>query len=52
MLVAAARYLAAHFPTRREREQTFSIAARLLRGEKLHGEESEADPDVEATADD
>ncbi|QLG61370.1 Rieske (2Fe-2S) protein [Halorarum salinum] len=52
MLVAAARYMAAHFPTRREREQTFSIAARLLRGEKLHGEESEADPDVEATADD
>ncbi|WP_313694493.1 Rieske (2Fe-2S) protein [Halorarum halobium] len=52
MLVAAARYMAAHFPTRREREQTFSIAARLLRGERLHGEESDADPDVEVTADD
>ncbi|MDT3434360.1 Rieske 2Fe-2S domain-containing protein [Haloarcula sp. 1CSR25-25] len=42
-LVAAARYLAAHFPTRREREQTFTIARRLFRGEKLHG--SEATPD-------
>lgn len=36
-LVAVARYAAAHFPTRREREQTFSIAARLLRGERVHG---------------
>ncbi|GCF13128.1 hypothetical protein Harman_10630 [Haloarcula mannanilytica] len=42
-LVAAARYLAAHFPTRRERNQTFDIARRLFRGEKLHG--SEATPD-------
>ena len=47
-LVAVARYAAAHFPTRREREQTFSIAARLLRGESVHGEDS-ADA---ATADD
>ncbi|MFC7166219.1 Rieske (2Fe-2S) protein [Halospeciosus flavus] len=35
-LVAAARYLAAHTPTRREREQTYTIAERLHRGEKLH----------------
>jgi len=36
MLVAVARYLAAHYPTRREREGTFSIAARLHRGEPVH----------------
>jgi hypothetical protein len=36
LMVAVARYLAAHFPTRREREQTFTIAARLQRGEKIH----------------
>ncbi|MFB6119022.1 Rieske (2Fe-2S) protein [Halosegnis sp.] len=35
-LVAPARYMAAHFPTRREHEQTFSIATRLHRGERLH----------------
>jgi nitrite reductase/ring-hydroxylating ferredoxin subunit len=35
-LVAGARYLAAHTPTRRESEQTFSIATRLHRGERLH----------------
>jgi nitrite reductase/ring-hydroxylating ferredoxin subunit len=35
-LVAVARYLAAHAPTRREREQTFTIAARLHRGERIH----------------
>jgi nitrite reductase/ring-hydroxylating ferredoxin subunit len=35
-LVGSARYLAAHFPTRREREQTFTIAARLQRGEAIH----------------
>ncbi|SEL84856.1 Rieske (2Fe-2S) protein [Haloferax larsenii] len=34
--VAVARYLAAHAPTRREREQTYTIAARLRRGEKIH----------------
>ncbi len=37
-LIATARYLSAHFPTRREREQTFDIARRLHRGEKLHDE--------------
>ncbi|MEM4780029.1 MAG: Rieske (2Fe-2S) protein [Halalkalicoccus sp.] len=35
-LVATARYLAAHTPTRREREQTFRIATRLHRGEAIH----------------
>jgi nitrite reductase/ring-hydroxylating ferredoxin subunit len=35
-LLAPARYMAAHFPTRREAEQTFSIATRLGRGERLH----------------
>jgi hypothetical protein len=35
-LMACARYMAAHFPTRRENEQTFSIATRLHRGERLH----------------
>jgi len=35
-LIAAARYLAAHTPTRREREQTYTIAERLHRGEALH----------------
>lgn len=34
-LVAAARYLAAHAPTVRAQEQTYSIAARLHRGERL-----------------
>ncbi|SDR40290.1 Rieske 2Fe-2S domain-containing protein [Natronobacterium texcoconense] len=35
-LIATARYMAAHFPTRREAEQTFSIATRLNRGETVH----------------
>ncbi|PSP89801.1 ferredoxin [Halobacteriales archaeon QS_4_69_34] len=35
-LMAPARYMAAHFPTRRSNEQTFSIATRLHRGERLH----------------
>ena len=35
-LMTPARYMAAHFPTRREAEQTFSIATRLGRGERLH----------------
>ncbi|MFU8866513.1 MAG: Rieske (2Fe-2S) protein, partial [Natronococcus sp.] len=37
-LIATARYMAAHFPTRRETEQTFTIAARLNRGEAIHEE--------------
>jgi hypothetical protein len=36
LLVAVARYLSAHFPTRRERDQTFTIADRLHRGETIH----------------
>ncbi|WP_336036943.1 Rieske 2Fe-2S domain-containing protein [Halobacterium yunchengense] len=35
-LVATARFLAAHTPTRRAGEQTFTIADRLHRGEKIH----------------
>jgi nitrite reductase/ring-hydroxylating ferredoxin subunit len=37
-LIAPARYMAAHFPTQRENEQTFEIAHRLFRGEALHAE--------------
>ncbi len=37
-LVAAARYLAAHAPTARAQGQTFSIAQRLQRGERLYEE--------------
>jgi len=40
-LVAAARYLAAHAPTARAQGQTYEIARRLHRGERLH-EEAEA----------
>lgn len=46
LATAVARYLAAHYPTRREREQTFTIASRLHRGEKIYeasGEEAAAD---------
>jgi hypothetical protein len=35
-LIATARYMAAHFPTRRASEQTFTIAHRLFRGEAIH----------------
>lgn len=35
-LVATARYMSAHFPTRREAEQTYTIAERLHRGETIH----------------
>ncbi|WP_336025481.1 Rieske (2Fe-2S) protein [Halobellus salinisoli] len=37
-LIAAARFLAAHTPTRRASEQTFRIAERLNRGEQIHEE--------------
>jgi nitrite reductase/ring-hydroxylating ferredoxin subunit len=37
-LIGTARYMAAHFPTNREDEQTFTIAQRLFRGETLHEE--------------
>ncbi|WP_266080305.1 Rieske (2Fe-2S) protein [Haladaptatus caseinilyticus] len=35
-LISLARYMAAHFPTRREAEQTYVIADRLNRGEKIY----------------
>jgi hypothetical protein len=35
-LIAAARYLAAHATTTRSQRQTFDIAQRLHRGERLH----------------
>ena len=38
ILIAAARYLAAHAPTMRAQEQTYTIALRLHRGEKLYEE--------------
>jgi len=38
VLVAAARYLAAHSPTMRSEEQTYDIARRLSRGEILYEE--------------
>jgi hypothetical protein len=38
VLVAAARYLAAHAPTVRAQGQTYQIARRLQRGERLHEE--------------
>jgi nitrite reductase/ring-hydroxylating ferredoxin subunit len=37
-LIAAARYLAAHAPTARSQRQTYEIARRLHRGEKLYEE--------------
>jgi len=37
-LVAAARFLAAHSPTIRSQQQTFQIAYRLHRGERLYAE--------------
>ena len=39
VLVAAARYLAAHAPTVRAQGQTYQIAQRLHRGERLYEEE-------------
>ena len=41
-LIAAARYLAAHSPTDRSQRQTYEIARRLHRGEKLYEDESMA----------
>jgi nitrite reductase/ring-hydroxylating ferredoxin subunit len=39
MLIAAARYLAAHAPTARAENQTFEIARRLQRGERIYEDE-------------
>ncbi|MDQ2980705.1 MAG: Rieske (2Fe-2S) protein, partial [Actinomycetota bacterium] len=38
-LIAAARYLAAHAPTARAQRQTYEIARRLQRGEKVYEDE-------------
>jgi nitrite reductase/ring-hydroxylating ferredoxin subunit len=38
-LIAAARYLAAHAPTARSQRQTYEIARRLHRGERLYEDE-------------
>ncbi|MDY6817710.1 MAG: Rieske (2Fe-2S) protein [Halobacteriales archaeon] len=54
-LIATARYLSAHTPTRREGEQTFRIAERLHRGERLHeaaGDDPATGTDSETAADD
>jgi hypothetical protein len=39
-LIAAARYLAAHAPTDRAQRQTYEIARRLHRGEKLYEDDA------------
>jgi nitrite reductase/ring-hydroxylating ferredoxin subunit len=44
ILVAVARYLAAHSPTERSWLQTANIAARLARGDQLHADEPPARP--------
>jgi len=41
VLIAAARYLAAHAPTDRAQGQTYEIARRLHRGERLFDGSSE-----------
>jgi len=38
-LIAAARYLAAHAPTARSQRQTYEIARRLHRGERVYEDE-------------
>jgi hypothetical protein len=44
ILVAVARYLAAHSPTERSWQQKADIAARLSRGDQLHADELPARP--------
>ena len=39
-LIAAARYLAAHAPTNRSQRQTYEIARRLHRGEKIYEDDT------------
>jgi hypothetical protein len=43
ILIAVARYLAAHFPTERALLQTADIAGRLMRGGELHREAQAAE---------
>ncbi|KAM3090395.1 Rieske (2Fe-2S) protein [Phormidesmis sp. 146-35] len=44
VLVAASRYLAAHTPTMRSQEQTYQMAYRLHRGDRLFEDVAEAEP--------
>jgi hypothetical protein len=46
VLVATARYLAAHAPTMRSQEQTYQMAYRLHRGDRLF-EDTELDVNAE-----
>ncbi|MBO0734146.1 MAG: Rieske (2Fe-2S) protein [Methylocapsa sp.] len=46
ILIAVARYLAAHSPTERAALQTADIARRLMRGSKLHEEARPLSPDL------
>ncbi len=41
ILIAAARYLAAHSPTERAQLQTAMVARRLSRGESVHASEGQ-----------
>jgi hypothetical protein len=43
ILIAAARYLAAHSPTPRARNQTAQVARRLMRSGALHEDGGEAE---------
>ena len=43
ILIAAARYLAAHSPTPRARHQTAQVARRLMRGGAVHDDENETE---------
>jgi nitrite reductase/ring-hydroxylating ferredoxin subunit len=51
ILAGAARFLAAHTPTRRELAQVVRIAGRLRRGEALYAEDENADGTVSDTID-
>jgi hypothetical protein len=44
ILIAAARYLAAHAPTPRAHHQTAQVARRLMRGGAVHEDTAEAEP--------
>jgi hypothetical protein len=46
ILIAVARYLAAHFPTERSQLQTAIVARRLSRGESLYGSEGERETEA------
>lgn len=48
VMTAAARFLAAHTPTRRELSHIFDIAVRLRRGEPLYEDPDDAPPDEAA----